>query len=209
MRGRLITFEGIDKVGKSTQIALFNEYLQELGHTTKMVCEPGTTGLGEQVREWIFANNQLDAKTEVLLFFAARNELLCQVVKPALARGVWVIADRFIDSTFAYQGGGRGVADGDINPLVAMVASDVRADLTFYIDGPPSLSAESSSETFESQGAAFYARVRERYEQLCTADSGRIKKVAAFADGQRRSVAAVQAQIQQLCRAQFAEECDG
>ena len=111
-RGRFITFEGIDGAGKTTHLAWFRDRLaQKLapsGRTVVMTREPGGTPLGESLRE-IVLHQPMDLETEALLMFAARREHLAQVIEPALARGDWVLSDRFTDATFAYQGGGRGL----------------------------------------------------------------------------------------------------
>src|SRR4051812_11623177 len=105
--GRLITFEGIDGAGKSTHIAYVAGYLSERGITLVSTREPGGTPLGEQLRD-LLLHQSMHLETEALLMFASRREHIAQVIAPALARGDWVISDRFTDASFAYQGGGRG-----------------------------------------------------------------------------------------------------
>ena len=111
-RGKFITFEGIDGAGKTTHLGWFRDRLAEkvaaTGHAVVMTREPGGTKLGEALRE-ILLHQPMDLETEALLMFAARRQHLAEVIEPALARGDWVLSDRFTDATFAYQGGGRGL----------------------------------------------------------------------------------------------------
>ena len=107
-RGCFISFEGIDGAGKSTQHAWMVDYLRQQGHTVVATREPGGTPLGEKLRALLLAE-PMHLETEALLMFAARREHVAQVIQPALARGEWVVCDRFVDASFAYQGGGRGL----------------------------------------------------------------------------------------------------
>ena len=115
-RGRFITFEGIDGAGKSTHVEWLAERLRQLGHTVDVTREPGGTGLAESLRD-LLLHQPMAASTETLLAFSARSDHLQRRIGPALAKGCWVICDRFTDSTYAYQGGGRGVPWQQIEPL--------------------------------------------------------------------------------------------
>lgn len=177
MSGRFITFEGIDGAGKSTQIAAVAENLRARGRTLVLTREPGGTPLGERLRELIL-NQPMSSPTETLLVFAARCEHLAQVIRPALARGDWVLCDRFTDATYAYQSGGRGLPVQAIARLEDWVHPDLRPDLTVLFDIEPStaaqrLAAARSADKFETETTAFFARVRAAYLARAEAEPDR------------------------------------
>jgi dTMP kinase len=177
MSGRFITFEGIDGAGKSTQIAAVAETLRAQGHTLVLTREPGGTPLGERLRELIL-NQPMSSPTETLLVFAARCEHLAQVIRPALARGEWVLCDRFTDATYAYQSGGRGLPAQAIARLEDWVHPDLRPDLTVLFDIEPSVAAQRlaaarAADKFETETTAFFARVRAAYLARAEAEPGR------------------------------------
>ncbi|MFM2446728.1 MAG: hypothetical protein RI936_1175 [Pseudomonadota bacterium] len=177
MSGRFITFEGIDGAGKSTQIAAVAESLRAQGHTLVLTREPGGTPLGERLRELIL-NQPMSSPTETLLVFAARCEHLAQVIRPALARGEWVLCDRFTDATYAYQSGGRGLPAQAIARLEDWVHPDLRPDLTVLFDIEPSVAAQRlaaarAADKFEIETTAFFARVRAAYLARAEAEPGR------------------------------------
>ncbi len=202
-KGRFITFEGMDGAGKSTQVSHFNKWLQEKNINTHVVREPGGTPFGEEVRQLLLSSSGLDAKTETLLLFASRCELLKQQILPLINQGIWVISDRFTDSTFAYQGGGRQLSDDFIQALANIIHADLNPDLTFYIDSLPALSAGRSNETFESESSVFFERVQQRYYGLCDQYPNRIQKINGF-DGQvQYSVNFIQTKIQAITTAKF------
>jgi dTMP kinase len=169
MRGRFITLEGIDGAGKSTHIPWIAEYLGAHGRVVRVTREPGGTPLGERLRALLLDPQQrVSAETEALLMFAARNEHLRLVVVPALERGEWVLCDRFTDATFAYQGGGRGIAAERLETLERWVQGEMQPDLTLYFDVPTEvargrLDAVRSADRFEREHAEFFERVREGY----------------------------------------------
>ncbi|HBD32184.1 MAG TPA: dTMP kinase, partial [Cupriavidus sp.] len=134
MRGKFITFEGIDGAGKSTHIEWVAERLRVRANvvTTR---EPGGTPLGEDLRQ-LLLHRKMHLETEALLMFAARREHIAEVIEPALARGDWVISDRFTDATFAYQGGGRGLALDRLAALEQWVQGGLQPDLTLLFDVP-------------------------------------------------------------------------
>jgi dTMP kinase len=170
MRGKFITFEGIDGAGKSTHIPWVAEHLQtRLGEAHRVVTtrEPGGTTLGEDLRQ-ILLHRKMHLETEALLMFAARREHLAEVIEPALARGDWVISDRFTDASFAYQGGGRGLARERLEALEQWVQGRLQPDLTLLFDVPLEVAAgrlagARAPDKFESESAAFFARTRQEY----------------------------------------------
>ena len=170
-RGKFITFEGIDGAGKTTHLAWFRERLDAkvapTGREVVMTREPGGTKLGESLRE-ILLHRTMDLETEALLMFAARREHLAQVIEPALARGDWVLSDRFTDATFAYQGGGRGLPRDKLEALERWVQGGFQPDLTVLFDVPPGTASERRSaarepDRFESESDAFFTRTRAEY----------------------------------------------
>jgi dTMP kinase len=170
-RGKFITFEGIDGAGKTTHLAWFRERLQQHiapgGRSVVMTREPGGTALGESLRE-ILLHQKMDLETEALLMFAARREHLADVIEPALARGDWVLSDRFTDATFAYQGGGRGLPRDKLETLERWVQGGFQPDLTLLFDLAPDTASERRSATrepdrFESESEAFFSRTRAEY----------------------------------------------
>jgi len=170
-RGKFITFEGIDGAGKTTHLGWFRERLEAriaaTGRSVVMTREPGGTPLGEQIRE-IVLHQKMDLETEALLMFALRRQHLAEVIEPALARGDWVLSDRFTDATFAYQGGGRGLPRDKLEALERWVQGGFQPDLTVLFDLPPAVANERRSaarnpDRFESESAAFFERTRAEY----------------------------------------------
>lgn len=183
-RGRFLTLEGIDGAGKSTHLAWLADRLRALGHEVVVTREPGGTPLGERLRTLIL-DEPMDPDTETLLVFAARAEHLARVIRPALARGAWVLSDRFTDATFAYQGGGRGIPAPRLRVLETWVQRDLQPDLTFFFDVPVALgqarlaAAGATLDRFERERAAFHERVRAAYLERARADPGRIRVIDA------------------------------
>jgi dTMP kinase len=166
-RGRFITFEGIDGAGKSTHIGFVTGLLKDAGKTVVSTREPGGTPLGEKLRE-LLLHEKMDLETEALLMFASRREHLAQVIEPALARGDWVLSDRFTDASFAYQGGGRGLPLDKLDRLEQWVHPHRQPDLTLLFDVPLEVARERLDATrtldkFESEEAAFFERCRNEY----------------------------------------------
>jgi dTMP kinase len=168
-RGRFITLEGGEGVGKSTNVVFVASYLRAAGIDLVTTREPGGTPLAEAVRVLLLAVGEepMAPLTELLLVFAARAQHLAQVIEPALARGAWVLCDRFTDATYAYQGGGRGLDPAAIAKLEALVQNGLEPDLTLYLD----LSVEAAQarldgrerDRFEREELQFFQRVREAY----------------------------------------------
>lgn len=172
MNGRLITFEGIDGSGKSTQIARLQQSLENRGYRVLVVREPGGTPISEQIRELLLHSDsaELHPRTEALLFSAARSQLVHEVMLPALAAGAIVICDRYADSSIAYQGYGRELPLEEIITTQKFATSDLRPDLKVLLDVPVEISSERKSQDpadrMEGAGETFMARVREGYLRL-------------------------------------------
>ncbi len=182
-RGKFVTLEGIDGAGKSTHIGWLQERLKAHGVEVVLTREPGGTPLGEALRELVIGR-EMDPETETLLIFAARREHLARVIEPALARGTWVVCDRFTDATFAYQGGGRGVPVARIAALEAWVQRGLQPDLTLLFDVPEAvaqgrMSASRNLDRFERERAEFHAAVRRAYLARAAAEPRRIRIIDA------------------------------
>jgi dTMP kinase len=169
---KFITFEGIDGAGKSTHIAFVTRYLQERGIDLVSSREPGGTQLGEKLRELVL-HETMHLETEALLMFASRREHVAQVIAPALARGSWVISDRFTDASFAYQGGGRGMDLAKLEALEQWVHPHLQPDLTLLFDVPldvarARLNATRTLDKFEQEKSDFFAATRNEYLRRAT-----------------------------------------
>ncbi|MES2832146.1 MAG: dTMP kinase [Pseudomonadota bacterium] len=181
--GKFISFEGIDGAGKSTHIAFVADYLTNLGHEVITTREPGGTALGESLRE-LLLHQPMHLETETLLMFAARREHLEQVIEPALARGAWVISDRFTDASFAYQGGGRGLAREKIEQLERWVHPYLQPDLTLLFDVLPEvarsrLNASRALDKFEQEQTEFFTRTRNEYLRRADREPQRFRRIDA------------------------------
>jgi len=197
MTGKFITLDGVDGAGKSTHLGFVADWLRQQGREVIVTREPGGTPLGETLRE-LLLHREMDADTELLLMFAARQEHLAQLILPALARGVWVLSDRFTDASYAYQCGGRGIAVERIAALEAWVQRGFSPDLTLLFDVPPEVaearrSAARAADRFEREADSFFNRVRQAYLDRAQADPKRIRVLDA-----RHSIAELQAEISQL-----------
>ncbi len=172
-RGKFITIEGTEGVGKSTNLAFARDWLEAQGKQVLVTREPGGTPLAEEIRELLLQNRAepVAHSAELLLIFAARAQHLEQVIKPALEQGTWVLCDRFTDSTYAYQGGGRGFDRGSIEVLEELVQGDLRPDLTLILDieiekGLARARERSAPDRFESETVRFFQQVRATYSDL-------------------------------------------
>jgi len=171
--GKMISFEGSEGSGKSTQIARLASRLQKLGHDVVSVREPGGTEIGEQIRNIIVHNSKGDemcAETELLLFTAARAQLVREVIAPALTRGALVLSDRFLDSSTVYQGIGRNLAADPVQQINRFAVGNVMPDLTLVIDVPMEVSLErirqrasDIPDRMERENIGFYKKIREGY----------------------------------------------
>jgi dTMP kinase len=165
--GLFLTFEGVDGAGKSTHIAAVVRHLEHLGVSVMQTREPGGTPLGEKLRD-LLLNESMHLETETLLMFAARNEHIKTVIEPALAKGQWVVCDRFTDATFAYQGAGRRLGAERVAILESWVHPHLQPDRTWLFDVPLSVARERLDRTreldrFEQEGSAFFERTRQGY----------------------------------------------
>jgi len=186
MRGRFISFEGIDGAGKSSHIETLAGWLRGRGHEVVVTREPGGTPLAERLRELVL-HTPMDPLCEALLVFAARRDHLQGVIEPALARGATVLCDRFTDATFAYQGGGHGFDSAVLERLEAWVQEGRQPDLTLWFDLPPALAAARRGavrepDRFEAREEAFFERVRAGYAARADAAAGRFARLDAQAD---------------------------
>ncbi len=168
MRGKFITLEGVDGAGKSTHLTWLVEHLRGQGKMVTQTREPGGTPLGEKLRD-LLLHEPMHLETEALLMFAARREHLELVIKPAVARGDWVVCDRFTDASFAYQGGGRGLSTEKLARLEQWVQDGFQPDLTLLFDLPIDIAAQRMAgaaralDRFEQEKADFHQRVRTAY----------------------------------------------
>ncbi len=183
MTGKFISFEGIDGAGKSTHIESVRALLTARGKNIVMTREPGGTALGEAIRG-LFLSHSMSPHSEALLVFAARREHLETVVWPALARGDWVLCDRFSDATFAYQGGGRQLGFERVQALANWVHPNFRPDLTLLFDLAPDAARDrvahrGTLDRIESEAVEFHARVRQAYLQRAHDEPERIKVLSS------------------------------
>lgn len=168
MQGKFITIEGIEGVGKSTNIAFIQSWLESKGIECILTREPGGTELGEQLRNLLLHGGDVSDKAELLMMFASRAQHLQEKILPALDQGIWVLCDRFTDSTYAYQGGGRQLNLSWISQLEQLVHGDKQPDLTLLLDAPVEVgraraSARSSADRIEAEDLAFFDRVRNMF----------------------------------------------
>lgn len=172
-QGRFITLEGIEGVGKSTQMQRLVDRLEASGKTVLQTREPGGTPIAEQIRSIVLGHSDepMPAAAELLLMFAARAVLVDNVIRPALEQGTWVVSDRFVDASRAYQGGGRGIPTDRIEWLADWVLGDIEPDATILLDAPVDTgmartSSRGQPDRLDSEQAGFYSRVRSTYLDL-------------------------------------------
>lgn len=196
-RGRFITVEGTEGVGKSTNIDFLCRLLEAQGIEVVLTREPGGTPLAEELRNILLSprEEQVSDDAELLLMFAARAQHICNVIEPALARGAWVVSDRFTDATFAYQGGGRGLDLKNIELLEGLVQKGLQPDMTLLLDldvaeGLKRASARSAPDRFEQEKVVFFEKVRAAYLARAQADADRFAVIDAAVE-----LPAVQEQI--------------
>ncbi|MBJ7308798.1 dTMP kinase [Rugamonas sp. CCM 8940] len=204
-RGKFISFEGIDGAGKSTHIGFVAQFLQTQGGVAMELVttrEPGGTPLGEKLRD-LLLHEKMHLETEALLMFASRREHIAQVIEPALARGAWVISDRFTDASFAYQGGGRGMDRAKMEALEQWVHPHLQPDLTFLFDLPlevarARLDATRSLDKFEQEQADFFAATRQEYLRRAAQFPQRFRVIDSTQD-----IAAIQLQLSGILQAEL------
>lgn len=195
--GKFITLEGVDGAGKSTHLDFVATWLRQQGREVIVTREPGGTPLGETLRE-LLLHRDMAADTELLLMFAARQEHLAALILPALARGVWVVSDRFTDASYAYQCGGRGIAVERVAALEAWVQLGFQPDMTLLFDVTSEVAAARRSaarvaDRFEREADSFFNRVRNAYLDRARAEPARIHVVDAS-----RTIDAIQTEVAQL-----------
>lgn len=195
--GKFITFEGIDGAGKSTHIDFVAGLLKARGVNVILTREPGGTPLGEALRE-LLLHQKMHLETEALLMFAARREHLEQVIEPALARGDWVISDRFTDASFAYQGGGRGLSLEKLGALEQWVHPKRQPDLTLLFDVPLAvararLDAARTPDKFEREQEGFFLATRAEYLRRAAEFPERFRIIDA-----QLTISEIQTQIKQI-----------
>ena len=179
MRGLFVTFEGIDRSGKTTQARMLTD---ALGNDAVGVREPGGTEVGERVREILKdARARLGSEGEALLFAAARAELVAQVIRPALESGLVVVSDRFLDSSLAYQGAARGLGVDEVERVNRFATGGLTPDLTFLLELDPGAAEARAgdSDRFEDEGRSLQEAVLAAYEELATADPARWRRIDA------------------------------
>jgi dTMP kinase len=183
MNGTFITLEGMDGAGKSTHIASIISALQSRGREVVSTREPGGTALGEQLRA-LLLHEPMHAETETLLMFAARREHIANVIAPALARGAYVLSDRFTDATYAYQCGAKGVSADKIEILEQWVQAELQPDITLLFDVSVDISMQRLAATrvpdkFERENAEFFNRIRQAYLQRAAQNPARFRIIDA------------------------------
>lgn len=199
MRGKFITLEGIDGAGKSTHLPWLAKTLESRGIAVRTTREPGGTGIGETLRGLVLhSTRNLHPETETLLMFAARREHLDKVILSALDEGTWVVCDRFTDATYAYQGGGSGVAWDKLAMLEAWVHDGLQPDLTLYFDvSPETAKARTATvrtpDRYEQEREAFHANVREAYLRRAQEHPHRIRVIDAD-----RPISAIHAELRKI-----------
>lgn len=186
--GVFITLEGGEGAGKSTQVAAVQRWLERAGRNVLVTREPGGTDVGERIREVLLhARGTMSVEAEALLMFAARAEHIARVIRPALDVAKWVVCDRFTDATYAYQGGGRGLAAARIALLEDWVQGNLRPDLTILLDVPTDIGLGRAGQRgvldrFEREERDFFERVRKAYLAAAARDPKRIRIVDAAAN---------------------------
>lgn len=182
-RGKFITLEGVDGAGKSTHLDFIATWLRARGHEVIVTREPGGTPLGEALRG-LLLHNDMEPDTELLLMFAARQAHLNQLILPSLARGAWVVSDRFTDASYAYQCGGRGLSEARVAVLETWVQQGFKPDLTLVFDvnaetAAARRGAARAADRFELEADDFFERVRTAYLARAAAEPHRMRVVDA------------------------------
>jgi dTMP kinase len=187
MKGLFITFEGPDGSGKTTQIKMLKDYLENKGFEVILTREPGGTELGEDIRRILLdlKHKDMDEKAEMLLYAAARAQHVSKLIKPALLEGKIVLCDRFVDSSYAYQGAGRGLGIKLVEQVNEIALSGVYPDLTIFLNIEPTIgllrsaSSKGLPDRLESEKIGFHEKVREGFVRVCEQNQNRIKEADA------------------------------
>ena len=201
MIGKFISIEGIEGAGKSTQIQFIKTYLERFNQTVVVTREPGGTPLAEEIRELLLKprEERMSDDTELLLMFAARAQHINQVILPALSEGKWVVCDRFVDATFAYQGAGRGIHEERIAALSEWTLAGLKTDLTLLFDLPVDVGQQRvnqrllQKDRFEQEKTDFFEKIRHCYLERATAEPERIQIIDA-----EKSITAIEQQVSNI-----------
>jgi len=183
--GKFISIEGVDGAGKSTHLSFILDYLKA-HHVAKNIVscrEPGGTAVGEAIRKLWLDADKMDDITELLLIFAARQQIISEVIVPAIHQGDWVVSDRFVEASFAYQGAGRQLGVERVKTLYSLLHNPLKTDLTIIFDVPFAVARERlakvrSKDRIEQESDEFFLRVQEAYHQLAKDEPNRIKMVS-------------------------------
>lgn len=183
MNGKFITIEGMDGSGKSTMSQYIVNKIKEKGYNVILTREPGGTEVSENIRN-VILNNDIDPKTEVLLFAASRREHIAKKIKPALENGTFVVCDRFLDSSIAYQAYGRGLDEKEIRDINKYALDGLEVDVTLYFDvdierGLTRTRKRDENNKLDNESVEFYAKIKEAYDTLYEREPDRIKKIDA------------------------------
>ena len=205
MKGKFITLEGSEGVGKTTSLNFVKSLIESKGHRVLVTREPGGTPLAEDLRATLLSNREekIEPDTELLLMFAARCQHVNQVIKPALEAGDWVISDRFVDASYAYQGGGRGIAFERIREVEKWALGEFEPDLTILLDmsvadGMERTRQRGAPDRFETEKLDFFEKIRQAYLQRANSAPSRIKIIDAAP-----TVDIVQSQLRALLQEYF------
>jgi dTMP kinase len=183
MRGLFISVEGIDGAGKSTHVDFISRYLKDKGYELVTTREPGGTVLGEKIRDLLLHNDEeIHRITELLLMFASRQQLIAELIEPNLAKGVCVIADRFIDASIAYQAYGRGIGREKLDKIISLLEPNYTTDLTFLFDLPldlafTRLNKSRQKDRIEQENSSFFANVQNAYQMIAKNEPDRVKVI--------------------------------
>jgi len=188
MRGRFITFEGGEGAGKSSNLELTAQFLRQRDIDVVVTREPGGTPLAEEIRNLLLAprDERMQTDTELLLMFAGRMQHVGSLIEPALQRGAWVLSDRFVDASYAYQGGGRGLSMARIAALEQLLLADLKPDLTLLFDVPVEIGLARAGrrgelDRIEQEDLAFFQRIRDTYLARAAAEPERFRVLNAAA----------------------------
>lgn len=205
-KGMFISLEGSEGVGKTTSLNFINEYIESLGHKVLLTREPGGTPLAEELRNILLSEREekIESDTELLLMFAARCQHVNQVIKPALERGTWVICDRFVDASYAYQGGGRELGFKRIQQLEDWCLNGFKPDLTLLLDmsveeGIARTKKRGKADRFETEKMGFYEKIRQAYLQRAEQDPERMFVIDAAPEISKVQ-ASLKSVLQRACR---------
>ncbi len=212
-KGKFITLEGSEGVGKTTSLNFIRDYIQSKGHKVLVTREPGGTPLAEDLRALLLTNRKekVEADAELLLMFAARCQHVNQIIRPALDSGTWVLSDRFVDASYAYQGGGRGIEFDRIKQIEQWALSGFTPDLTLLLDmsveeGMARTRLRGAPDRFESEKMDFYQKIRNAYLQRAKQEPGRIHIINAAPEIEKVQSAIRLLLREQLYQSQFSIE---